>query len=132
MYLFLTGDRNSLSAWSPNDNPLMILLMIIFSFVIVLYLMNLFIGLLNMAIEADNNRASYLAQKVLILREIELFYLFPNQRRWKTWFPDIIYYYADVDKVVKVNEKQGLFQMKEITFKTTFGKDRLDLGLGKI
>ncbi|CAB4387624.1 unnamed protein product [Rhizophagus irregularis] len=85
-----------------------------------------------MAIEADNNRASYLAQKVLILREIELFYLFPNQRRWKTWFPDIIYYYADVDKVVKVNEKQGLFQMKEITFKTTFGKDRLDLGLGKI
>ncbi|CAB4435170.1 unnamed protein product [Rhizophagus irregularis] len=83
-----------------------------------------------MAIKADNNRASYLAQKVLILREIELFYLFPNQRRWKTWFPDIIYYYADVDKVVKVNEKQGLFQMKEITFKTTFGKDRLDLGFG--
>ncbi|CAB5394572.1 unnamed protein product [Rhizophagus irregularis] len=103
MYLFLTGDRNSLSAWSPNDNPLMIILMIIFSFVIVVYLMNLFIGLLNMAIEADNNRASYLAQKALILREIELFYLFPQQRRWKTWFPDIIYYYADADKIVKAN-----------------------------
>jgi hypothetical protein len=28
--------------------------------------MNLFIGLLNMAIEADNNRASYLAQKALV------------------------------------------------------------------
>ncbi|CAB4433395.1 unnamed protein product [Rhizophagus irregularis] len=103
MYLFLTGDRNSLSAWSPNENPLMIILMIIFSFVVVVYLMNLFIGLLNMAIEADNNRASYLAQKALILREIELFYLFPHQRRWKTWFPDIIYYYADVDKLTKVN-----------------------------
>ncbi|RGB36456.1 hypothetical protein C1646_758096 [Rhizophagus diaphanus] len=90
MYLFLTGDRNSLSAWSPDDNPLMIILMIIFSFVIVVYLMNLFIGLLNMAIEADNDRASYLAQKALILREIELFYLFPHQRRWKTWFPDIM------------------------------------------
>ncbi|EXX62830.1 hypothetical protein RirG_158070 [Rhizophagus irregularis DAOM 197198w] len=90
MYLFLTGDRNSLSAWSPNENPLMIILMIIFSFVVVVYLMNLFIGLLNMAIEADNNRASYLAQKALILREIELFYLFPHQRRWKTWFPDIM------------------------------------------
>ncbi|PKC67616.1 hypothetical protein RhiirA1_441090 [Rhizophagus irregularis] len=90
MYLFLTGDRNSLSAWSPNENPLMIILMIIFSFVVVMYLMNLFIGLLNMAIEVDNNRASYLAQKALILREIELFYLFPHQRRWKTWFPDIM------------------------------------------
>ncbi|PKY29796.1 hypothetical protein RhiirB3_484464 [Rhizophagus irregularis] len=87
MYLFLTGDRNSLSAWSPDDNPLMIIMMIIFSFVIVV---NLFIGLLNIAIEADNNRASYLAQKALILREIELFYLFPHQRRWKTWFPDIM------------------------------------------
>ncbi|GBC17449.2 hypothetical protein GLOIN_2v796793 [Rhizophagus irregularis DAOM 181602=DAOM 197198] len=66
MYLFLTGDRNPLSAWSPDDNPLMIIMMIIFSFVIVVYLMNLFIGLLNMAIEADNNRASYLAQKALV------------------------------------------------------------------
>ncbi|RGB36455.1 hypothetical protein C1646_758095 [Rhizophagus diaphanus] len=49
-----------------------------------------------MAIEADNNRASYLAQKALILREIELFC-------WKTWFPNIIYYYADTDKLVKAN-----------------------------
>ncbi|PKY42275.1 hypothetical protein RhiirA4_540286 [Rhizophagus irregularis] len=102
MYLFLT-DRNSLSAWSPNDNPLMIILMIVFSFVIVVYLMNLFIGLLNMAIEVDNDRASYLAQKVLV--KIELFYLFPNQRRWKAWFPDIIYYYVNDDKIVKINEK---------------------------
>ena len=44
----------------------MIILMIVFSFVIVVYLMNLFIGLLNMAIEVDNDRASYLAQKVLV------------------------------------------------------------------
>ena len=28
--------------------------------------MNLFIGLLNMAIETDNDRASYLAQKALV------------------------------------------------------------------
>ncbi|CAB4428961.1 unnamed protein product [Rhizophagus irregularis] len=64
-YYLIIRDRNSLSAWSPNDNPLMIILMIVFSFVIVVYLMNLFIGLLNMAIEVDNDRASYLAQKVL-------------------------------------------------------------------
>ncbi|CAB5362095.1 unnamed protein product [Rhizophagus irregularis] len=36
-----------------------------------------------------------LAQKAEILKEIELFYLFSNQRRWSHWFPDIIYYYAD-------------------------------------
>ncbi|GET57766.1 hypothetical protein GLOIN_2v1549244 [Rhizophagus irregularis DAOM 181602=DAOM 197198] len=37
-------------------------------------------------------------QKAEILAEIELFYLLPNQRRWHTWFPEVIYYYADVDK----------------------------------
>ncbi|CAB4380607.1 unnamed protein product [Rhizophagus irregularis] len=37
-------------------------------------------------------------QKAEILAEIELFYLLPHQRRWKTWFPEVIHYYADVDK----------------------------------
>ncbi|CAB5357432.1 unnamed protein product [Rhizophagus irregularis] len=51
-----------------------------------------------MAIEEDNNRVSYLMQKAEILAEIELFYLLPHQRRWKTWFPEVIHYYADADK----------------------------------
>lgn len=59
----LIGDRNSLSRWEPEENRIMIILMIMFSFIVVVYLMNLFIGLLNMAIEKDNDRASYLAQK---------------------------------------------------------------------
>ncbi|POG77277.1 hypothetical protein GLOIN_2v1549244 [Rhizophagus irregularis DAOM 181602=DAOM 197198] len=66
--------------------------------IVVVYLMNLLIGLLNMAIEEDNNRVSYLMQKAEILAEIELFYLLPHQRRWKTWFPEVIHYYADADK----------------------------------
>jgi hypothetical protein len=37
--------------------------MVLFSFLIVVYLMNLFIGLLNMAIEKDKDRVSYLTQK---------------------------------------------------------------------
>ncbi|PKY21459.1 hypothetical protein RhiirB3_435066 [Rhizophagus irregularis] len=53
-------------------------------------LMNLFIGLFNMAIEKDNNRISYLMQKAEILAEIELFYLLPHQRRWHTWFPEVM------------------------------------------
>ncbi|RGB38504.1 hypothetical protein C1646_755671 [Rhizophagus diaphanus] len=54
------------------------------------------------SIEKDNNRISYLTQKAEILAEIELFYLLPCQRRWKAWFPEVIYYYADV---VKTREK---------------------------
>ncbi|CAB5356857.1 unnamed protein product [Rhizophagus irregularis] len=51
-----------------------------------------------MAIEKDNDRVSYLMQKAEILAEIELFYLLPRQKRWQTWFPEVIHYYADVDK----------------------------------
>ncbi|CAB5203390.1 unnamed protein product [Rhizophagus irregularis] len=49
-----------------------------------------------MAIEEDNNKASYLAQKAEAIAEIELFYLLPFQRRWRTWFPEMIYYTAGV------------------------------------
>ena len=55
--------------WQPKDNPVMIVLMVLFSFIIVVYLMNLFIGLLNMAIEKDNDRASYLAEKAEVSNE---------------------------------------------------------------
>ncbi|GET00432.1 hypothetical protein GLOIN_2v1841250 [Rhizophagus clarus] len=108
VYLFLIGDKNSLDAWSP-DNTIIIVLMVIFTSVIVVYLMNLFIGLLNMAIEKDQDRAFYLAQKAEILKDIELFYLFPYQRRRTDWFPDIIYYYANVNEVRKKlqNERKG-------------------------
>jgi hypothetical protein len=69
--LNLIGDRNSLDAWSPKDNTVMIILMVIFTSVIVVYLMNLFIGLLNMAIEKDNDRAFYLAQKAEVSKTSE-------------------------------------------------------------
>ncbi|PKK67804.1 hypothetical protein RhiirC2_834909 [Rhizophagus irregularis] len=98
MYLFLTGDSNALSNWTYKDKPSLVILIVLFSLCIVVYLMNLFIGLLSNAIEKDNNRISYLIQKAEILAEIELFYLLPHQRRWKEWFPEVIYYYANVDK----------------------------------
>ncbi|PKY13137.1 hypothetical protein RhiirB3_486795 [Rhizophagus irregularis] len=101
MYLFLTGDSRALSNWSYIDNPSLVILIFLFSLLIVVYLMNLFIGLLNNAIEKDNNRVSYLIQKAEILAEIELFYLLPHQRRWNTWFPEVIYYYANADKTRK-------------------------------
>ncbi|CAB4397997.1 unnamed protein product [Rhizophagus irregularis] len=36
--------------------------------------------------------------KAEVLAEIELFYLLPHQRRWEAWFPEVMYYYANVDK----------------------------------
>ncbi|RIA98452.1 hypothetical protein C1645_731671 [Glomus cerebriforme] len=107
VYLFLIGDKNSLDAWTPKDNKVMIVLMVIFTFVIVVYLMNLFIGLLNNAIEKDNDRAFYLAQKAEILKDIELFYLLPYQRRKVDWFPDIIYYYANTSEIDKKLKKKS-------------------------
>ena len=57
------GDSSALSMWPYKDNPALVTLIVLFSFLIVVYLMNLFIGLLNMAIENDNNKVSYLIQK---------------------------------------------------------------------
>ncbi|CAB4444383.1 unnamed protein product [Rhizophagus irregularis] len=87
MYLFLTGDSSALSNWPYADNP--------------------------NAIEEDNNRVSYLMQKAEILAEIELFYLLPHQRRWQTWFPEVIHYYADVDKT-RIEIKRLIKDEKEI------------------
>ena len=70
LYFNLSGDRSSLGAWSPKGNTVLIVQMVIFSFVIVVYLMNLFIGLLNLAIEEDNDRAFYLAQKAEVSKMV--------------------------------------------------------------
>jgi len=97
-YFFLTGDPGSLTKWTPTaSNTMIMILILLFSFFIVIYLMNLFIGLLNMNIERDNDRACYLVQKAEILSEIELFYLLPFQRRWKHWFPEMIHYRVRTD-----------------------------------
>ncbi|PKK72755.1 hypothetical protein RhiirC2_742090, partial [Rhizophagus irregularis] len=73
--------------------------------------MNLLIGLLSNAIEKNNNRVSYLIQKAQILAEIELFYMLPFQRRWKEWFPEVIYYYANLDEIRK--EVKAMMERKE-------------------
>ena len=97
-YLFLMGDSSSMTRWSPTGrNTLLCVLMGLFSFFVVIYLMNLLIGVLNTAIEKDNDRASYLIHKAEILAEIELFYLLPHQRRWKHWFPEVIHYQVRID-----------------------------------
>ncbi|EXX70995.1 hypothetical protein GLOIN_2v1662342 [Rhizophagus irregularis DAOM 181602=DAOM 197198] len=110
IYLFLIGDSSALSNWTYTENPSIAVLIVLFSLLIVIYLMNLLIGLLSNAIEEDNNRVSYLMPKAEILAEIELFYLL--------WFPEVIYYYADVDKTrieIKRLIKEGEWDTKEFT-----------------
>ncbi|PKC75177.1 hypothetical protein RhiirA1_504889 [Rhizophagus irregularis] len=101
-YKFLTGDSGALTNWSYLNNPPHVILIVLFSLLVVVYLMNLFIGLLNNEIQANNNRAAYFMQKAQVLAEIELFYLLPLQRRWKEWFPEVMHYYANVDDIQKV------------------------------
>ncbi|UZO16181.1 uncharacterized protein OCT59_007570 [Rhizophagus irregularis] len=49
-----------------------------------------------------DNDDSYLIMKAEYLAKIELFYLLPHQRRWKSWFPEVMYYHASVDKTRKM------------------------------
>ncbi|CAI2192055.1 12914_t:CDS:2 [Funneliformis geosporum] len=99
MYLFLTGDSSAISSWAYQENPFMTTLLVMFSFLIVVYLMNLFIGLLNLEIENNRTHHLYMLNKANILAEIELFYMLPNQRRWRHWFPDVIVYEMPINEV---------------------------------
>ncbi|CAG8668057.1 16615_t:CDS:2, partial [Racocetra persica] len=86
-YMVLAGNIGSFTSWNISDNPVLAILLVTLSFFIVIYLMNLFIGLLN-AINPNSAHESFLAEKAAIIAEIELFYLLPQQRRWRKWFPD--------------------------------------------
>ena len=77
--ILLIGDTDALFNWEYKENPFLIILMVLFSLLIAVYLMNLLIGLLNMHIEdiEDNNRALYLLQKAGVFIKISyLFFLF--------------------------------------------------------
>ncbi len=59
----MIGDTSALNNWTYKEHPFFVILMFSFSFLVVIYLMNLLIGLLNMEIGKDDNRVSYLIQK---------------------------------------------------------------------
>ncbi|CAG8844711.1 16522_t:CDS:2, partial [Racocetra persica] len=60
VYFMLTGDSSAVSPWVLRKNWTLVFLLIVFSFFITIYLMNLFIGLLGMAIDKTNNDESFL------------------------------------------------------------------------
>jgi hypothetical protein len=70
-YLFnlfnFIGDSGALTNWSYLNNPPHVILIVLFSLLVVVYLMNLFIGLLGDEIQANNNRAAYFMQKAQVI-----------------------------------------------------------------
>ncbi|KAF0383400.1 transient receptor potential cation channel subfamily a member 1-like [Gigaspora margarita] len=64
-YMMLTGDKNPLSSFilNENENIMIMLLMIIISFFMLIYLMNLFIGILSYLIGISDSHLAYLALK---------------------------------------------------------------------
>ncbi|CAB5206323.1 unnamed protein product [Rhizophagus irregularis] len=74
--------------------------------------MNLFIGLLNIAIDDYNKEEEYLLQKAQIIMEIELFYMLPWQRNKKEWFPDWIYYDIPITKILVLTDDNNKLEKK--------------------
>ncbi|GES82179.1 hypothetical protein GLOIN_2v1842993 [Rhizophagus clarus] len=113
VYKLLTGDSGSLSSFTYHEHSIMTILLVTFTFFTVIYLMNLFIGLLNIAIDDYNKKEEFLLQKAQIIMEIELFYMLPCQRNNKKWFPNWIYYDIPVTEIRKlinaIDNKQTVF-----------------------
>ncbi|GES73543.1 hypothetical protein GLOIN_2v1784920 [Rhizophagus clarus] len=121
VYKILTGDSGSLSSFTYREHSTMTILLVTFTFFTVIYLMNLFIGLLNLAIDDYNKKEEFLLQKAQMIMEIELFYMSPRQRNNKKWFPDWIYYDIPITEIRKlinaIDNKQTVFNYPPLVSK---------------
>ncbi|KAF0511006.1 transient receptor potential cation channel subfamily a member 1-like [Gigaspora margarita] len=112
-YMMITGDTDPVSFWISNENIVIMILMIMVSFFMLIYLMNLFIGILSEIVSNGNHELAYLALKREIIVEIELLYMLPYQRRKKNWFPYVIFYECDTIKLrdhildIQYNKRPG-------------------------
>jgi len=66
LFFSLIGDSGVFSNWANQDNLALVILTILFTFIIVIYLLNLLIGLISSMIE-KNHKASYLMHKAKVL-----------------------------------------------------------------
>ncbi|POG62139.1 hypothetical protein GLOIN_2v1883107 [Rhizophagus irregularis DAOM 181602=DAOM 197198] len=105
IYLFFIGDSNALFNLSDEKKPTFLILTVFFTLLIIIYFLIVFIKLFSEINQYQNQNNNFkilqLMLKVKILIKIELFYLTSYQKYWKAWFPEVIYYYADVNKSQK-------------------------------
>ncbi|RGB39036.1 hypothetical protein C1646_506156 [Rhizophagus diaphanus] len=91
--LLLTGDTSSFSNWPFVKNPALATLMVLFVFLMIIYIINVFITLYG-EVNDDNILGAVYKMKAEVISEIELFYLLPSQRRCQKWFPEVLYVYS--------------------------------------
>ncbi|KAF0412145.1 transient receptor potential cation channel subfamily a member 1-like [Gigaspora margarita] len=102
-YMMITGDSTPVSEWVSNEDIIIMALMMFFSFFILTYLMNLFIGILgNLLGDNKDNHLAYLTLKKEILEEIELFYLSSFQKKNYKWFPYTFFYSVHISEIRKL------------------------------
>ncbi|PKY52182.1 hypothetical protein RhiirA4_469660 [Rhizophagus irregularis] len=77
--LLLTGDTSSFSNWPYEKNP--------------------------EVTKGEDVQASYWKMMAEVVADIELFYLLPCQRRWRKWFPEVLYFNANFNEVQEEIEK---------------------------
>ncbi|KAF0412139.1 transient receptor potential cation channel subfamily a member 1-like [Gigaspora margarita] len=99
-YMMITGDSTPVSEWVSNEDIIIMALMMFFSFFILTYLMNLFIGILSNLL-GDNRDNKYSCLFKIKKREIELFYLLPSQKKSYKWFPYTFYFSVHISELRK-------------------------------
>jgi hypothetical protein len=73
--LLLIGDKSALSNWSYEQHPTLVILMVLFTFMTVIYLLNVFIGLFTEVIKDENLEASQLILKAEVIKIVVLLLL---------------------------------------------------------
>ncbi|EXX65328.1 hypothetical protein RirG_134360 [Rhizophagus irregularis DAOM 197198w] len=97
--LLLTGDTSSFSNWPYEKNPSLVILMGSFIVIMIIFMLNVFITLFSEVKKDDDVQASYWKMMAEVVADIELFYLLPCQRRWRKWFPEVLYFNANFNEV---------------------------------
>ncbi|PKY20430.1 hypothetical protein RhiirB3_433727 [Rhizophagus irregularis] len=103
--LLLTGDTSSFSNWPFEKNPSLVILMGSFIVMMIIFMLNVFITLFSEVTKGEDVQASYWKMMAEVVADIELFYLLPCQRRWRKWFPEVLYFSANLNEVQEEIEK---------------------------
>ncbi|CAG8574427.1 14597_t:CDS:2 [Funneliformis mosseae] len=113
-YFFLGIGWDSVLGFEPDWS--LYALMILFSLVTVIMLLNILIGLITEVFSGSLQvgRQAWLRQRAELIAELEILMLSPSQRQYPDWFPHLIYYEAHVDSIKNWKRKLELEEMGEL------------------
>ncbi|CAG8577314.1 7366_t:CDS:2, partial [Acaulospora colombiana] len=100
IYFILIGQYDSVNVEKTNNITITILLMV-FSFFTAILLLNVLIAIMADVVRETETTGirAWLKQKAEVIAEIEMYMMTPAQRKKKDYFPSLIYYYANPDKI---------------------------------